>query len=457
MRKRQIGFILWGLFFIVGNIFVLPWLLRLPGYVLENPLRAANLWLAAIEDSPLAATRMLLDDPEFRRLWLYTQPLLLAAFFWVLWQPGLGKKRNRVGDGVGGPEAAGYSTTHGSSRWQERKEINKNTSVWNTKRNPEKGGVILGYEQKTGRAWLETRDFHTLLIGTTRSGKTRRIIFPTIWHLAQAEESMIVTDPKGELYERSRDYLEEKGYQVTLIDFRNPRRGNSWNPLDPVVQSVKASDLSRASERAWDIAHMIVHQKPHTGDPLWPNGEESVIAALILASCMEAPEEKYKHMGSCYAMLSGMGGTDEKGNVPLSDYLQQLPAGHLAQAAYGTALLAPEKARGSFFTGAAADLRLWADPGIIHLTCKQGHCLESAGREKTAVFLVIPDEKSTRHMLASLYIDQAYQALVDLAIKNRGCLPRRVNFLLDEFGNLPVITDFDKKLTVAGGRNMRFV
>ncbi|MCD5401616.1 type IV secretory system conjugative DNA transfer family protein, partial [candidate division NPL-UPA2 bacterium] len=177
----------------------------------------------------------------------------------------------------------------------------------------------------------------------------------------------------------------------------------------------------------------------------------------ILASCMEAPEEKYKHMGSCYAMLSGLGGTDEKGNVPLSDYLQQLPAGHLAQAAYGTALLAPEKARGSFFTGAAADLRLWADPGIVHLTCKQGHCLESAGREKTAVFLVIPDEKSTRHMLASLYIDQAYQALVDLAIKNRGRLPRRVNFLLDEFGNLPVITDFDKKLTVAGGRNMRFV
>ena len=463
---RKIGLAILVFIFLGGSVLVLPWVLRLPEYIMENPLRAADLWIEAIRDSPLAATKLLLDDPAFRRIWLFAQPLVLGAFLWVLWQPGIRKRKKHITDGVGGPEASEYSITHGSSRWQKKSEINKNTTVWNTVRKPEKGGIVLGYDHKTRKAWLETRDFHTLLIGATRSGKTRRIIFPTIWHLAQAEESMIITDPKGELYERSRDYLEGEGYTVTLLDFRNPKRGNFWNPLDPVVQSIKAEDLPRASEQAWDIAHMIVHQKPQTGDPLWANGEESLIAALILAAAIEAPK-KNKHMGTCYAMVSELGGAKEelvtvgkkvftKSSIPLNDYIQGLPLGHLARAAYGTAMLATEKVRASFFTGAAADLRLWADPGIVHLTSRQGHCLKSAGREKTAVFLVIPDEKSTRHMLASLYIDQTYQALVELAIANKGRLPVRVNFLLDEFGNLPIINDFDKKLTVAGGRNMRF-
>jgi type IV secretion system protein VirD4 len=454
---RKFGITVLLLFFIAADIFILPLILKFPEFLIVNPVGAVTGWTDFIRLNPLIGPILLLEGGKFFRLWLYMQPIVFAGFFWLLWQPGIRKRRNRISDGVGGPEAAEYSIVHGSSRWQTKKEIDRNTTPWQVDRVPEKGGIVLGFDPDRRKAWLETNDLHTLIIGATRSGKTRRLILPTIWQLAKAGESMILTDPKGELCYRSRDYLKKQGYNIILLDFRNPRRGNYWNPIFPVIQAVSREDYSKASEAAWDIAHMIVWQKEHTGDPLWPNGEESVIAAMILLTALEAPEEKLKHMGTAYSILYSLGAADEGGTLPLNDYVTELPVGHPAKAAYGTALLAPYRTRASFFTGASADLRLWADPSIVHLTSKQDHSLDMPGKKKTAVFLVIPDEKSTRHVLASLYIDQTYSALIGLATESGGRLPIRVNFLLDEFGNLPSINDFDKKLTVAAGRGIRFV
>lgn len=451
--KHKVAIFLLVAFFMFVDFLVIPLLLQFPVYFRERPTDAAVLWLGFVKSNPFSGPG-LLRDVFIRKVWFTSQPMILAAFLWVLWQPGIRKRKNKIQDGVGGPEAADYSITHGSSRWQAKKEIVKNVISWQTDKEPLEGGIVLGYDHEKRKAWLDTHDRHTLIIGATRSGKTRRLIFPTIWGLAKAGESMILTDPKGELYERSRDYLKKQGYDVVLLDFRNPRRGNYWNPLHPVLSA--GDDHSKASERAWDIAHMIVHQKPHTGDPLWPNGTESVIAALLLLTVMEAPAERYRHVGTAYSILYELGAGQEDGTIPLNEYIMSLPVGHPAKAAFGTALLAPYRTRASFFTGASSDLRLWADPSITHLTAKQDHELDRPGREKSAVFLVIPDEKSTRHILASLYIDQTYQALVDLATRVGGRLPVRVNFLLDEFGNMPAIGDFDKKLTVAGGRGMRF-
>jgi type IV secretion system protein VirD4 len=451
--KRKVAIIILVAFFVSADLLLIPLLLQFPAYFLGNSVGAAAAWLDFVKNNPFSGPG-LLRDPFIRRMWFISQPMMVAGFLWILWQPGIRKRKNKVGDGVGGPEASEYSITHGSSRWQTKMEITNNVTSWHTEKDPPDGGIVLGYGHEKKKAWLDTNDRHTLIIGATRSGKTRRLIFPTIWSLAKAGESMILTDPKGELYERSRDYLTNHGYDVVLLDFRNPRRGNFWNPLHPVI--LAGDDHSKASERAWDIAHMIVHQKPHTGDPLWPNGTESVIAALLLLTVMEAPADKYRHVGTAYSILYELGAGCEDGTIPLNEYIMSLPVGHPAKAAFGTALLAPYRTRASFFTGASSDLRLWADLSIAHLTATQDHELDRPGRERSAVFLVIPDEKSTRHILASLYIDQTYQALVELATKTGGRLPLRVNFLLDEFGNMPAIGDFDKKLTVAAGRGMRF-
>jgi type IV secretion system protein VirD4 len=79
--------------------------------------------------------------------------------------------------------------------------------------------------------WVDDGEFHSLIIGSTGSGKTEMLVQPLVKVLAKKGESMIITDPKGEIYEKNAMELKEKGYNIVLLNFRDPQRGNSWNPL----------------------------------------------------------------------------------------------------------------------------------------------------------------------------------------------------------------------------------
>ncbi|WP_261378549.1 VirD4-like conjugal transfer protein, CD1115 family [Paenibacillus agilis] len=368
--------------------------------------------------------------------------------------------------GIGGPPAAGNGQ-YGSARFQNRKETNKTSKTWPLGSIVIAGGIVFGaiLKRRKSSAWIDVNDTNTCIIGTTRSGKTRRLVYPTIWMLAHAGESMLLTDPKGELYDRSSTYLMEMGYKVKVIDFRKPGWGNYWNPMQPVLDALKDGDIATATQHAWSIANMFVYQKPGDkgGESIWKDGAESVIAALIMVVAMEAPNDTQKHMYSVYRTLGELGkarkvriGNQIVDYVALNDYMENLRFDHPARDAYNTATLAPERTRGSFFSNVASLLRLFSDPSIRYLTSKQDHKLDELGKEKSAVFLIIPDEDKTRHPLAALYVDQSYKALVECANVNGGRLPVRVNKLLDEFGNMPPLKDFDTKLTVSLGRGVRW-
>lgn len=446
---------------VVLDIVLLPSVLRFPYYIKEHAARAATVWFE--EFSVIDAAKLLFADPLLQQLWIVCQPLLLLLVILMFWKDMPGKK-NRIMDGVGGPEASG-SGEYGTSRWMSDKEMDKTATRWKFRDVVSRGGIIAGVMLKKGYAWIIDQDLHTLVIGSTRSGKTRRWVFPTLWHLAFAGESMIFTDPKGELFEKSHRFLQRMGYNVVYLDFRDPGRGNRWNPLHPVVEALKANKFSEAVQQASSIAHMFVHQTPGSkkGDQTWNNGAESVIQALSLAVAMEAPEDGQKHMTSVYKMLGELGEVQRVivenqtiDYVPLNDYMRKLPNDHPARDAFIAARLAPERMRGSFYAQVATLLRFFADPAIQYLTGAQDHELGNVGKEKTAVFLIIPDEDSTRHPLAALYVEQTYQALVKLANRNNGRLPVRVNMILDEFGNMPPFKDFPTKLTVSGGRGVRW-
>ncbi|ABY93725.1 MULTISPECIES: VirD4-like conjugal transfer protein, CD1115 family [Thermoanaerobacter] len=429
-----------------------PFLLIFPLYAKDYGFKEGlPKWEAYIKERPLSGISLLLKKEDIKTTWLWLQPAVFAALISVLF-PIYGRRKRKT-DELGLPEAAGQGQ-HGTARWRTEKEISKTFTVWNTNNNPPKGGFVVGFNSSNSKAWLDTGDTHGLVIGATRSGKSRRIILPTIWTLARAGESMIVSDPKGELHSYSFKYLKELGYKVILIDLRNPYRGNQWNPVLEIATKLEIGDYSTASQNAWDIANIITNQQPHIGvDPIWPQSQESLTAALILAVASSAPHEA-KHLGSVYEILHRLGAD---GGELLDKYFRSVPREHPAASAYGVAALSEDRLRSSIFTGTAAQLRLWSDPAVIWLTSDQDHELDAVGKEKAAVFIVIPDERSTRNVLATLYISQAYQALVDLANKNGGRLAQRVNFVLDEFGNLPPIPDFDKKITVAAGRGMRFL
>jgi len=433
---------------LIADFLLGPFLCIFPLYAKNYGFKNGfDVWISYVEKEPLSGIT-LLEKEDVRIPWMWLQPTIFAALVSVFY-PVYGRKK-RKSDVMNLPEASGQGQ-HGTARWRTEKELLKTFTVWNTKSNLSKGGFVVGFDRE--KAWLDSGDGHCLVIGSTRSGKSRRVILPTIWNLAKAGESVIVSDPKGEIYSYSSEYLKRQGYEVILIDLRDPYRGNQWNPLLHVSSALDANDYSTASQVAWDVANIISNQQQYTGDPIWPQSQESLTAALILAVASFAPYEA-RHLGSVYEMLHQMGAG---GGELLDEYFRSLPKDHPASSAYGVAALSEDRLRSSIFTGTAAQLRLWSDPAVIWLTSNQDHNLDDLGKGKVAVFIVIPDERGTRNVLATLYIQQTYQALVDLANKNGGRLLRRVNFILDEFGNLPTIPEFDRKVTVAAGRGMRFL
>lgn len=457
------------LIFFAVEMIILPYLLAILWLSKETGFRGLfDRWLTQVKTEPIGTYFHVLGDSALLKTFLILQLLFAVFFLNAFWRPEkkvLNQKKKRLREGVGGPEASGDGQ-HGTSRWRSEEELDATTTVWYTDDPPKETGLVIGMKhikvrgRKRMKVWQISRDGHNLIIGATRSGKSRRLVFPSIWSIAQKGESMILSDPKGELYARSHQYLRDLGYRVVMLDFRQPNRGNYWNLMDPILRALEEDDQARASEYAWDVAHTIVHQKKHSGDPIWANGQESIIAALMLLVATEAPSKEQKHLPSVYTLLAEMGETEVFENGiefnPLLNYLKTLPLGHIARTTLATARVSPEKMRASFLGGATVDLRLFADPGIARMTAKQDHDLAAPGKEPTAVFMIIPDEKSTRHVLATLYITQTYEALVQLANQHHGRLPVRVHYILDEFGNLPPIPDFGTKITVSAGRGILF-
>ncbi|MBV6717199.1 VirD4-like conjugal transfer protein, CD1115 family [Paenibacillus chitinolyticus] len=442
---------------LILDILILPSIIKLPFYIMENKMQGPSMWIQDL--NPWSAFTNLFVDIKSLQFFITLQGLVLVLCLLAFWDNRITRK-NRVMDGVEGPEAAG-SGQHGTSRWQTEEETDRCSTVWKLGKQLTKGGTVLGMDPEQKKAWLDTDDTHKLIIGTTRSGKTRTVVYPTIYALSEAGESMILTDPKGELYGRTSDHLKRKGYEVVVLDFIEPGRGNRWNVLENVLEALREGNQTAAAEAAWNTAHLLAHQKDSKGDSIWVDGSESVIAALIFAIATEAQWDDQKHMTSVYKTLAELGEVQKvkvAGSlmefVPLNEYFKHLPKDHPARDAYATARLSPEKMRGSFFGTVSVMLRLFSDPGVAYLTSSQDHRLEDVGAKKTAVFLIIPDENTTRHPLAALYVDQTYQALVKLSRKTRNRLPVRVHMLLDEFGNMPQFKDFITKLTVSGGRGI---
>lgn len=438
------------------DLLLIPWLIQFPHYIISNMVTAPTEW---IKLGWFNSIKIIFKDARYREVFLVLQLPVFALILSLAWNVDRLKKKNRINDGVGGPEPAGDGQ-FGTARWQNEKEMDALQKVWKTECELKKGGIIFGMEKSSKgqeKIWLDDDDKHTLIIGATRSGKDRKILQPSIWELAKAGESMVLGDPKGEMYITSKDYLKEQGYNIIVLNFRDPLKGNQWNILNLVNQALDEGDEAKATEYAWDIANTIGKLVPYSGgEPIWKNGGESTIAALTLLAAKESQFKFQRHMTTAYYLLSEYGQGLEDGTIPLVEYIQSLPVRHPAKAAFATASIAPYKTRASFFTTVLSDLRLFSDPKVADMTSKQDHDFEKIGIDKTAVFLIIPDEKNTRNVLATLYVSQAYQALVNLSNNRGGRIPRRVNILLNEFGNLPALPDFPTMLTVGGGRGIRF-
>lgn len=323
---------------------------------------------------------------------------------------------------------------------------------------PKKGGIVVGLNKSNGgeKVYFIGDDTHVLCIGATRSGKSRTVVLQSICTIGLAGESMFISDPKGELYQYTKPYLEKLEYEVVSIDFKNPLKSQRYNFLQPVIDALDVDNIPAAIDSAWDLTATLVGEPK--GERIWADGEASIIASAIMSVVYDNKEpknRKYQNLTNVYFFIAEMCRTIN-GKMPIIEYVKRLKSDHPARALLAISEVAPSKTRGSFYTAALTTLRLFTNPLINSMTNESDYLPKDIGNKKMALFVILPDEKTTYYSIASLLVSQHYELLVKTADERGGRLKNRVNFILDEFGNFTTVSSFANKLTVGGGRGIRF-
>ena len=320
------------------------------------------------------------------------------------------------------------------------------------------GGIAVSYERSKFRESVAciTDDVHILIIGATRSGKTRCLVIQSICALALAAEGMVVNDPKGELYHYTHSFLESMGYMVQVVDFNNPKKSCRYNPLQMIIDAVNENRIDDAQTYTWDFVTFLVEKNDHS-EPIWSNGEMSVIAAAVMCVVYDNRDRpEYQNLTNVYNFIANMCKPVNK-VLPIDAYMDKLPDSHPAKKLMAIAKLAPDKMGGSFYTAALTTLRLFITNDIYSMTRESEFSLADVGtKPKQALFFILPDQKTTFYPIVTLLVSQQYELLVTYAKKCGNRLPHRVNYILDEFGNFAAISDFQTKMTVAGGYGVRW-
>lgn len=224
------------------------------------------------------------------------------------------------------------------------------------------------------------------------------------------------------------------------------------------------TDFSHAIEFIHELAFSITENEK--SDPVWPECAGSLLSAVMIYLLEDCHKKNmldqytlpsvfnfFIEMASCECIIN------KKKVIALDDLLSNLPAGHPAKMDYATSKFAEGEMRASVFATMASNMRLFIDPGVAHLI--SGNDIdfsELVNPDKPcAIFMIIPDGKSTRKRLASLFVAQCYEELLEISRDYPGrVLPQRVRFILNELGNMPRVPDLVSKITSALGRNILF-
>ena len=345
----------------------------------------------------------------------------------------------------------------GYSSWAKDKDIKTDrdvAKVITTDATLNAAGVPL-CTGKNNEMWVDNGEYHTLVIGSSGSGKSRCVVKPMVNLLAKKGESMIITDPKGELYVAAANKLKELGYKVIILNFRDPLKGNAWNPLTLPYQYYKMGNMDKATELLDDVALNILYDANNKGEPFWEKSAADYFSGLALGLFQDAKEEEINI--NSISLMATIG--EER--LGASNYAKEyfLLKGESSSAytfASGT-INAPSDTKGGIVSTFRQKIRLFASrENLSEMLGHSDFSILDIGREKTAVFIVVHDEKTTYHALATIFIKQCYETLIDVAQENGGKLPIRTNFILDEFANMPPLKDVDSMVTAARSRQMRF-
>ena len=344
----------------------------------------------------------------------------------------------------------------GYSRWATDKEMKKQLKMVDpTSVTSEYAGVPIINDGK--KIWVDAGEYHNLVIGSTGSGKTEMLIQPMVKLLAKKGESMIITDPKGEIYEKNAVELKEKGYNIVLLNFRNPQNGNCWNPLTLPYDLYIKGDQDKSCELLEDLALNILYDEvAKNQDPFWEKTSADYFTGLALGLFEDAKPEEI-NLNSINLMTTA--GEDKVGGSTtyMKEYFSYKSQASAAYINVASTLMAPNETKSSILSVFKQKIKLFSSrENLSEMLAHSDFNMEDIGRKKTAVFIVIQDEKKTYHSLVTIFLKQCYETLIRVAQETGGKLPYKTNFILDEFANMPPLKDVTTMVTAARSRAIRF-
>ena len=345
----------------------------------------------------------------------------------------------------------------GYSRWAKEKEIimSKNVECISINDNTTRAaGVPLLY--KNDKIYVDNGENHTLVIGATGSGKTQTVIFPTVKILAKKRESMIITDPKGEIYEETANMLKARGYNVILLNFRDPQNGNSWNPMDLPYKLYKDGNRDKAIELLDDLALNILYDENNKGqDPFWETTSADYFSGVGLGLFEDAKPNEINI--NSISLATSVGEDKFGGSTYIKEYFQGKDPRSSAYIKANSTVMAANETKQSILAVFRQKIQLFASrENLSEMLSHSDIDLRSIGEKPTIVYIVIQDEKKTYHSLVTVLLKQIYETLISVAQEHGGKLPVRTNFLLDEFANMPPLKDVTTMITAARSRQIRF-
>lgn len=371
---------------------------------------------------------------------------------------------------------------HGTARWATKKEIKRTykqidfkPNEWRTNPDsrPTEQGIIVGCKnRKNGTtAMVDTGDVHALMIGAAGVGKTAYWLYPCIEYACATGMSFLSTDTKGDVV-RNYGTIAEKyyGYNVSVIDLRNPTRSHGNNFLhlvnkyfdlykeNPDCLSYKA----KAEKYAKIISKTIISNGMDgasfgENSYFYDSAEGLLTATILLVAEFCKPEER--HIVSVYKIIQELlAPSGQKGKNQFQQLMDLLPENHKAKWFAGAALNTSEQSMASVMSTALSRLNAFLDSELEQILCFDTEIdAERFCKEKSAIFIVMPEENPNTFFMVSLIIQQLYREILAVADENGGVLKNRCVFFCDEWGTLPKIDSAEMMFSASRSRRLQIV
>ena len=380
-------------------------------------------------------------------------------------------KSRTVGDGQ-----------HGTARWATDKEIKQTYAhvpfrvrEWRRGQNlPTEQGLILGCKGKPQEltALVDSDDIHCLMIGASGIGKTAFFLYPNLEYACASGMSWLALDSKGDLARNYGTIAKNcYGYNVSVIDLRNPTRSDGNNLLTLVNRymdiarkdSKNLAARAKAEKYAKILAKTIVNPDGDDSNrgqnAFFYDAAEGLLTSVILMLAeflppdKEHPQER-RHIVSVFKLVQDLLEPSKvKGKSHFQLLMSKLPPDHKARWFAGAALNSAEQAMASVMSTVLSRLNAFLDSELEQVLCFDSAIdAEKFGSEKSAIFLILPEEDTTKNFMAGLMIQNLSRELFAVADENGGKLQNRVVLFCDEFGTMP---PFDVLPLFSAGRSRR--